>query len=197
MTYRSVHGSVNDVMMSRVWFSTPSINIDTGSARCIDCALPELLQEIQKEGSKYVRHSQRIAPGQALSTKDSAIPSTVQAHYDEIDKLGQEKERLAERIVQLVMRARSRLDCDLNRILVLQGEADSYMQPGFYPAAIPKNPISQVNEMLRHAPTIAELPSTPTGASTPPLKSACILYSVQTHGSLIVMYCMLFLTLIA
>ena len=88
----------------------------------------ELLQEIQKEGAKYVRHSFRTASNQALSAKDTAIPSMIQAHYDEVDKLTREKESLAERIVQLVMRTKARLDCDLNRILVLQGEGDLAVQ---------------------------------------------------------------------
>ncbi|KAI0698563.1 hypothetical protein BC835DRAFT_640979 [Cytidiella melzeri] len=135
-----------------------------------DTRSQELLQEIQKEGSKYVRHSLRSAPSQALSAKDTAIPALVQANYDEIDKLCLEKERLAERIAQLVMRAKSRLDCDLNRVLVLQGEADLSVQAGYYPPTIVKNPVAQVNEILRNVPSVAEVPTTPTPSGPPPLK---------------------------
>ncbi|KAI0092399.1 hypothetical protein BDY19DRAFT_481012 [Irpex rosettiformis] len=110
-------------------------------------------EEIQKEGSKY----------------DTAIPSMVEAHYDEINKLCQEKELLAERIVQIVMRAKARLDCDLNRVLVLQGEGDLPVQAGYYPP-VPKTSVTQVNDMLRNPPSIVELPSTPTPSGAPPMK---------------------------
>lgn len=134
-----------------------------------DARAQELLQEIQKEGAKYVRHSFRTASNQALSAKDTAIPSMIQAHYDEVDKLSREKESLAERIVQLVMRTKARLDSDLNRILVLQGEGDMAVQAGYYPP-VAKNSITQVNDMLRNPPSFAELPSTPTPSGAPPMK---------------------------
>ena len=43
--------------------------------------------EIQKESAKYIRHSLRAAPAQALSGRDAAVPAAVQAHYAEIDAL--------------------------------------------------------------------------------------------------------------
>ncbi len=120
-----------------------------------------------------MRHSLRTTPNQALSAKDTAIPSMIQAHYDEIDKLSGEKELLAQKIVQLVMRAKSRLDCDLNRVLMLQGEGDLPMQAGYYPTLV-KNSVTQVNDILRNTPTIAELPiTTPISAGPPPTKSKC------------------------
>ncbi|KAI0346904.1 hypothetical protein BDW22DRAFT_1410872 [Trametopsis cervina] len=140
----------------------------------------ELLQEIQKEGAKYVRHSLRSAPSQALSAKDAAIPSMIQAHYEEIDTLGVEKERLAQRIMQLVMRARSRLDADLSRVLILQGEPEMAVQTGYYPTTIPKNPVTQVNESLRSAVTVAELPTTPVSSGLPPQKRRRVAAAAST-----------------
>ena len=99
----------------------------------------------------------------------------IQAHYDEVDKLTREKESLAERIVQLVMRTKARLDCDLNRILVLQGEGDLAVQAGYYPP-VAKTSVTQVNDMLRNPPSFAELPSTPTPSGAPPMKSTCLSY---------------------
>jgi len=149
-----------------------------------DIRSQELLQEIQKEGAKYVRHSLRSAPNQPLSAKDTAIPAMIQGHYDEIDKLGLEKERLAERVVQLVMRARSRLDSDLSKVLVLQGEPELSVQIGYYPPSIPKNPIAQVNETLRSAATVAELPSTPVSSAAPPMKRRRVAAAAASAGSI-------------
>ena len=136
-------------------------------------APPELLAEIQKESAKYVRHSLRSAPNQPLSAKDSSIPTAVQANYVEIDKLSDEKERLAERIVQLVARARTKLDCDLSKMLVLQGEPELATQPGYYYGATVRNPVAQLNESLRAAASLPDLPATPSSASQggPPQKS--------------------------
>lgn len=110
---------------------------------------------------------------QALPAKDQTIPATVQAHYAEIDRLGQEKEKLAERVVQLVLRARARLDFDLNKILTLQGEPDlPVSQSSYYASLPPKNPVVQLNESLRSAISMGELPSTPVSSGLPPQKSA-------------------------
>ncbi|KAI0921156.1 hypothetical protein AcW1_010297 [Taiwanofungus camphoratus] len=131
----------------------------------------ELQQEIQKESAKYIRHSLRSAsatPGQALSAKDAAIPQIISAHYAEIDRLAAEKEVLAERMVQLIMRARARLDYDLNKVLVLQGELDPSLQAGCYLSA--KNPADKINESLRNAIAIPEAPASPAVSSAPAQK---------------------------
>lgn len=105
----------------------------------------------------------------------------IQSHYDEIDKLGQEKERLAQRVAQLVLRTRAKLDADLIRVLVLQGEPDLVPQSVYYPAVLPKNtPVAQVNESLRSAVSVAELPTTPTSSGgVPPMKSAYISFACR------------------
>ncbi|KAF7789344.1 hypothetical protein EIP86_000288 [Pleurotus ostreatoroseus] len=134
--------------------------------------ISKLLAEIQKESGKYVRHSLRAAPGQPLAAKDAATPAAVQAQYAEIDRLAREKEAHAERIVQLVARARTKLDCDLSRVLVLQGEPEPATQPGYYYGSTARNPVAQLNESLRSAVSIAELPAAPATAvqAAPPQK---------------------------
>ena len=155
----------------------------------------DLHQEIQKEGSKYIRHTLRNV--QAFQTqqqqqqqqqpqtsnggttspvptkeKDAHLPSKIQASYAEIDKLALEKLELAQRIVELITRARARLDHDLGKVLALQGEVldgglglglglgmglglglgnglgggvgGSFTLGG-------RNPVNQINESLRNA----------------------------------------------
>lgn len=133
----------------------------------------ELHGEIQKEGAKYIRHSLRAPPNQSLSAKDSAIPTMIRTHFAEIDRLGQEKEQLAQRVVQLVARAQARLDRDLSRILTLQGEPQLDPTPAYYYYGASRNPVAQLNESLRSAISVPEIPSTPVAPaqSGPPQKS--------------------------
>ena len=136
--------------------------------------MSELHSEIQKEGSKYIRHSLRAPPNQPLSAKDTAIPALIRSHFAEIDKLGHEKEQLAQRVAQLVARAQARLDRDLNRVLTLQGEPQLDPTPAYYYYGASRNPVAQLNESLRSAISIPEIPTTPTPStqSGPPQKSA-------------------------
>ncbi|PSR73422.1 hypothetical protein PHLCEN_2v10714 [Hermanssonia centrifuga] len=148
----------------------------------------ELHAEIQKESSKYIRHSLRSTPSQSLSAKDGAVPATVQAHYLEIDRLAREKEDLAERIVQLVARARAKLDCELSRVLMLQGEPELAAQPGFYLGTITtsRNPVTQLNESLRSAIAVPEAPSASvvTSHAPPPQKRRRVTATTTSAGSI-------------
>ncbi|KAH9998826.1 hypothetical protein BJV74DRAFT_824044 [Russula compacta] len=124
----------------------------------------ELLQEITKETSRYIRHSLRsgVTP---LSTKDEQIPQKIDQSYAEVDKLAQEKMILAERLGTLIQRARTRLDHSLRRVLILQGEDPG--QPAFVSTS--RNPVQEINESLRLA--IAEaspiVPPPPVVLSAP------------------------------
>lgn len=142
----------------------------------------ELQGEIQKEGGRYIRHVSKLPPNQALSPKDVAIQTQVETFYAEIDKLSREKEQLAERIVQLIARSRARLDCDLSRVLTLQGEPDHSIPANYYYGAS-RNPVTQLNESLRSAIAVVETPSTPVSVpqGAPPLKSAfCSSLPIET-----------------
>jgi chromatin modification-related protein YNG2 len=95
-----------------------------------------------------------------LSTKDEQIPQKIDQSYAEVDKLAQEKIQLSERLGNLIQRARTRLDYDLRRVLILQG--DDPGQPAFVSTS--RNPVQEINDNLRL--TIAE--ASPV-ASPPPV----------------------------
>jgi chromatin modification-related protein YNG2 len=111
-----------------------------------------------------------------LSTKDEQIPQKIDQSYAEVDKLAQEKIQLSERLGILIQRARTRLDYDLRRVLILQG--DDPGQPAFVSTS--RNPIQEMNDSLRLA--IAEsspiVPTPPVVLSTvqaPAQKSTFVL----------------------
>ncbi|KAI0082507.1 hypothetical protein K474DRAFT_1694352 [Panus rudis PR-1116 ss-1] len=136
----------------------------------IDVALVPvaLQQEIDKESAKYIRHALKNNP----ASKDANIPPKIKEHYSEIDRLAVEKEKLAERIVQLINRARARLEHDLHKVLVLQGELDQTNPAGGYVPYGARNPVTQVIDALKTASNtvaISEAPS-PNSAVPPPPK---------------------------
>ncbi|TCD63483.1 Histone acetyltransferase complex subunit [Steccherinum ochraceum] len=111
-----------------------------------DAKVHELQQEITRESAKYMRHSLRAsgAPAQTLSQKDLSIPQLVRAHHAEIDQLSDEKIALAERIVRLIARAQVRLDADVQKVMVLQGEEPVVPQTAsFYNATPARTPMTQ------------------------------------------------------
>lgn len=91
--------------------------------------------------------------------KDTLIPAKIDAAYVEIDKLAAEKLELAERVVELITRARARLDHDLSKVLVLQGEPPDALSGYAGSAGLGggsftlggRNPVGQINESLRNA----------------------------------------------
>lgn len=126
--------------------------------------ISELLQDITKETSRYIRHSLRSG-ATPLSTKDEQIPQKIDQGYEEVDKLAQEKIVLAERLGTLIQRARTRLDYDLHKVLVLQGEDPGH--PAFVSTS--RNPVQEMNEVLRLAAAEASpiTPSPPVVLPTP------------------------------
>ena len=141
--------------------------------------ISELLQEITKENSRYIRHSLRSG-ATPLSTKDEQIPQKIDQSYAEVDKLAQEKIQLADRLGTLIQRARTRLDYDLRRVLILQGEDPG--QPAFVSTS--RNPVQEMNDNLRLA--IAEsspiVPPPPVVLSTtqaPTQKSTFCLFPLS------------------
>jgi hypothetical protein len=75
--------------------------------------------------------------------------------------LADEKLELSQRIVELITRARARLDHDLSKVLVLQGEAPEVVSGlSSSPGSLSghgsftlggRNPVNQINESLRNA----------------------------------------------
>lgn len=111
---------------------------------------PELQETINKESSRYLRHSLRSAnPSSAptpnssgvgsssgpFTAKDEQIPDRVQHDYDELEKLANEKIKLTEKLNSLMARTRARLDHDLKKVLILQGDLDPNHPPPTLSAA--------------------------------------------------------------
>jgi hypothetical protein len=133
--------------------------------------LLDIQQEIQKEASKYIRHTLRNVQAQAQNgtsvpspiptkEKDALLPAKIQTSYAEIDKLAVEKLELAQRIVELITRARARLDYDLSKVLILQGDPPDVVGLGGSSSGLSghgsftlggRNPVNQINESLRNA----------------------------------------------
>lgn len=102
----------------------------------------ELQREVEKDSARYIRHQLRsgnssnsnsnansTAPSPAANGKTNgssnahlALPEKIDAAYVELNNLSDEKIALAGRLVELFMRTRARLDIDLSKVRVLQGE---------------------------------------------------------------------------
>ena len=76
----------------------------------------EILSDIQLKTQRYIRHTIK-ANG---NTKDP--PTGIDEQYAELEKLSDDKIKLAQRLVDIIGRACGRLDVDLNRILTASGE---------------------------------------------------------------------------
>ncbi|KAJ7124735.1 hypothetical protein C8R43DRAFT_898879 [Mycena crocata] len=142
----------------------------------------ELQQEIDKDSARYIRHSLKAsnsaassatsvspspAASRAPSPKSMLLPGKISAAYAEINELSSEKCILAQRIIDLVSRTRARLDADLTKVRVLQGEipdqslsarvarAPSVTSTPLVEAEVylgaSRNPASQISENLRTA----------------------------------------------
>lgn len=155
----------------------PFLRIDVLSLQRI----PELLQDITKETSRYIRHSLRSGTA-PLSTKDEQIPQKIDENYAEVDRLAQEKLKIAERLAFLIQRARTRLDYDLRRVLILQG--DDPGQPAFVSTS--RNPVQEINDTLRlaiaeAAPIVPPAPVVLSAVQAPAQKSASVLTFTSPH----------------
>ncbi|TFK18871.1 hypothetical protein FA15DRAFT_674959 [Coprinopsis marcescibilis] len=145
-----------------------------------DVKAQELQTEIDKDSARYIRYSLRqptsASPisGEA-SLKSTLIPSKIAAAYEEIQALAGEKQELAQKLIELMQRTRTKLDIELNKVRVLQGEpVETYASlstpikvvPAFSPSSESfKNPVSAVTESLRNA--LATPVSDARGAQSP------------------------------
>ncbi|KAG6918146.1 hypothetical protein DXG01_016335 [Tephrocybe rancida] len=155
----------------------------------------DLQQEIDKDAAKYIRHSIRASTSvpsspssRAPSPKSTALPAKIEAAYTEIDQLSSEKIVLAQTLIDLITRTRARLDSDLAKVRILQGESVDFASalgaslsaiPGLSLGGFPdKTPAAQVSESLRNAltstPTLPDLrqPPAPTASISMPSASA-------------------------
>ncbi|KAG6330037.1 hypothetical protein ID866_9052 [Astraeus odoratus] len=154
----------------------------------------ELQQEIARESHKYIRCVLRSDTDTSSKEKDKSSPSPpiekINTTQQTLARIADEKIALAERIVAILSRKRSRLDYDLARVLALQGEPDpaaivaGVAQPfllsgsgiGSTSSAYVlggRNPAAQINESLRNAFS---------GGMSVPLSAAGSLASVNSRA---------------
>ena len=91
----------------------------------------EIQHDLTKESSKYVRHAVRNSSppsvgvnGTTSTGSEEEQQNKIAAGHAELEKLANERVALAMRIVSLVKRTRTRLEGDLVRIAILQGEVE-------------------------------------------------------------------------
>ncbi|KAJ7772763.1 hypothetical protein B0H14DRAFT_2632282 [Mycena olivaceomarginata] len=102
------------------------------------------------------RASRPLPPSpRAPSPKSTLIPGKISTAYAKIDKLSAEKCALAQRIIDLVSRTRTRLDSDVAKVRALRGEP---LEPAFAAATTTASGSS------------ARLPRTPSAVGSPMLE---------------------------
>ena len=156
--------------------------------------LIELQYQIDSDSARWIRHTLRGAKTSANSGSPSSptkpighLPAKINQLYAEIEQLSIDKLALAERVVGLITRTCTRLDVDLNRARVLQGEIPSEVTRGRSVSASPSVtgatgtssvslPAASIGDSLRQAliPSVSaesrqSVVNTPTPA--PPPKS--------------------------
>ena len=157
----------------------------------------ELQQEIDKDSAKYIRHSRRASsasasppsPSSPVPSLKTPIPVKISASYAEIQELATEKCALAQQLIELLSKTRARLDIDIVKVKMLQGESPDTptvaSRSGTRPlattptienlGAIGRNPAMAISESLRNAfalTSAVDSPSvTPTAPSGPATKS--------------------------
>ena len=169
----------------------------------------EIQQNIAKDQSKYIKSSLKqssyLPTNTAGSGEQSAngsptpngsnskahLPGRISVAYAEIEALTTEKISIAHQIIELLSRTRARLDGDLSKIRILQGEPPEDVHPSVSPntahqltlsspygtkryvgsdnAVVGVSPIIQVGESLRTAAgvgksdTIHSMPASGSG----------------------------------
>ncbi|PPQ71563.1 hypothetical protein CVT26_010420 [Gymnopilus dilepis] len=163
-----------------------------------DARTLELQQEIDKDAAKYIRHSRRASSASMAppspssrdpSPKSTSVQAKISASYAEIQELNAEKCALAERLIDIITRTRTRLDYDLTKVRTLQGDSPEAIAASMAAASKPlnvlptlsvdgfgapgRNPALAISESLRNAlsiPPAAEarpLVAQPTLAASP------------------------------
>ena len=164
---------------------------------------PELQQEIDKDSAKYIRHSRQTSSASASPPSPSSspvpslktpIPVKISASYAEIQELATEKCALAQQLIELLSKTRARLDIDIVKVKILQGESPdtptvatrSSARPSAAPpslenfGSIGRNPALAISESLRNAfalTSTVDSPSvSPSVSSGPATKSKSHLF---------------------
>ncbi|KAJ8522929.1 hypothetical protein ONZ45_g612 [Pleurotus djamor] len=136
-----------------------------------------LLQEIKHRDARTLAPS----PSPSVNAKSNGaqsnghlvLPDKIGKAYAELDILADEKIHLANRIVDLFMKTRAKLDIDLNKVRVLQGEIPNISPVPSTPVV--KTPNLHVSAKLDRVKTVEQIGTprpTPVQASEMLLKSA-------------------------
>ena len=150
----------------------------------------EIQQDIAKDQSKYIKSSLKqwsTLPTNTAGTVDQSksatasptsngsnsrahLPGRIAAAYAEIETLTNEKISIAKQIIELLTRTRARLEGDLSKVRILQGESPEDIRPSVFAnvtlqsspygtkryagsdnSIVGISPITQIGESLRTA----------------------------------------------
>ena len=160
----------------------------------------EIQQNIAKDQSKYIKSSLKQSSYLPTNTAGSGelsatgsptsngpnskahLPGRISVAYAEIEALTTEKISIARQIIELLSRTRARLDGDLSKVRILQGEPPEDIRPSVSPnvahqlslsspygtkryvgsdaAVIGVSPIIQIGESLRTAAGVGKSDTT-------------------------------------
>lgn len=111
--------------------------------------MTDIQQDIAKDQSKYIKSSLKSWPSIPTNTAGSVepsksatasptpngsnskahLPGRISTAYAEIETLTNEKISIARQIIELLTRTRARLDGDLSKVRILQGESPEDVRP--------------------------------------------------------------------
>ena len=117
--------------------------------------MTEIERNIAKDQSKYIKSSLKqssylpiniAGPGEQpestsgsptsnVSNPKAHLPGRISVAYSEIEALTTEKISIAHQIIELLSRTRARLDGDLSKVRILQGESPEDVRPSVSPNA--------------------------------------------------------------
>ncbi|CAA7271140.1 unnamed protein product [Cyclocybe aegerita] len=134
----------------------------------------ELQQEIDKDAAKYIRYARRASsspmplttmnvrgttPSTSTPSAESpssragspkaagaqiAIPDKITASYAEIQELAAEKCALAERLIEIIARTREKLDVDIAKVRLLQGESPEVIAASSVASSLAQKPLVMI-----------------------------------------------------
>ncbi|KAF7320196.1 hypothetical protein MKEN_00804100 [Mycena kentingensis (nom. inval.)] len=121
----------------------------------LDHKATALQNDIDKDSARYIRHSLKLASSAPSSTsaspspapdasrsasaKDQAISGKIEKAFEEIHALNADKVALSQRLIDLVTRTRARLDAELVKVRILQGDEQPTFSRVNSAAAVPSD----------------------------------------------------------
>ncbi|TFK36471.1 hypothetical protein BDQ12DRAFT_667880 [Crucibulum laeve] len=159
-----------------------------------EARVQDLQHEIDRDSAKYIRHSVRssisaassaastpgpsgASPAPAVTPKPSTLllPTKIAASYAEINTLAEEKCLLAQRLIDLIALTRSKLESEIVKVRVLQGEVIEGPATLPIPVEVPVLPVAGIplsigeslkNALLSRAASPVVAAASPTAATS-------------------------------